>query len=772
MQGTLFSSDYVIDANGNERLIELNTDTAFTQEFIDNYLNLTDFINVLSSNNIAEVVIIYKDFHYNFVEKLETTLNSQLPSVTLTKQIEDINSIYPNSVTDAANKFILRLAYNENALLDSTYAKNKLNLFELFVENNNTTEIAEFYHSGSNGIINTITASSNASNIPDYISKPAEVQHQTYNLFKGVSGSTDQEQLDNIIEDVENIERVDRMVQKYHYNSGQVVNNRITSIRLFSIVYDTDIKLLHLGISKASAMLNIPGVIEYDTRGVGRLKLQHYYEFATNYPKFNRKQGGFLPTVHVLKPDNSGVQISSVQLNDTLASYYVSGSPDTDSGSVLVQWSVPGSEIPSGSYITSSVVHTAMSSSAGDAALGRLVTDSGYELAVSPASIFLVHDSASNTVTFESMHNINPGDSLFNLDGDKYLISQSLLDVYSNQDNPIYELNMESTDMYILSSSGILVHNAPCFVAGTMIECDGIVKPIEKVGVGEKVLTYNHGTNEIEAKEVLEVCICKNTPVIKITIGEIEVTCTHDHPFYTENKGYASYNPVQTFEDAGMEVAKLEIGDKVLDANKVYSEVKSIEELEELETVYNLKQVKDNHNFYANSFLVHNRGGFCFPAGNEVALANGDHKNIEDVVVGDQVLSWNEETHKVEADTVYDIIKTVHGDLIDLTFENSHTNKESNISFISCTQDHPIYIWNEDSFKLASSDPDKSNEIYDIPHKVEKLVVGNNAINIHNSHSELKAIEPAEDKDPQVTYCLRVKNNNNFFVNNILVHNK
>jgi hypothetical protein len=77
MQGTLFSSDYVIDANGNERLIELNTDTAFTQEFIDNYLNLTDFINVLSSNNIAEVVIIYKDFHYNFVEKLETTLNSQ-----------------------------------------------------------------------------------------------------------------------------------------------------------------------------------------------------------------------------------------------------------------------------------------------------------------------------------------------------------------------------------------------------------------------------------------------------------------------------------------------------------------------------------------------------------------------------------------------------------------------------------------------------------------------------------------------------------------------
>ena len=61
MQGTLFSSDYVIDANGNERLIEINTDTAFTDDFIESYLNLTDFINILSTNNIAEVVIIYKN---------------------------------------------------------------------------------------------------------------------------------------------------------------------------------------------------------------------------------------------------------------------------------------------------------------------------------------------------------------------------------------------------------------------------------------------------------------------------------------------------------------------------------------------------------------------------------------------------------------------------------------------------------------------------------------------------------------------------------------
>ena len=97
---------------------------------------------------------------------------------------------------------------------------------------------------------------------------------------------------------------------------------------------------------------------------------------------------------------------------------------------------------------------------------------------------------------------------------------------------------------------------------------------------------------------------------------------------------------------------------------------------------------------------------------------------------------------------------------------------ESNVSYISCTYDHPIYIRTQDSFKISSLEPEKTTSAYDIPHEIVKLGIGDNAFNIHNGFSELKSIEPAEDKDPQVTYTLRVKNNNNFFVNGILVHNK
>ena len=58
-------------------------------------------------------------------------------------------------------------------------------------------------------------------------------------------------------------------------------------------------------------------------------------------------------------------------------------------------------------------------------------------------------------------------------------------------------------------------------------------------------------------------------------------------------------------------------------------------------TVYNLLNVEDNHNFYANGILVHNRGG-CFIAGTEIKLANGDSKNIEDIIVGDEVIGWKD----------------------------------------------------------------------------------------------------------------------------------
>jgi hypothetical protein len=66
--------------------------------------------------------------------------------------------------------------------------------------------------------------------------------------------------------------------------------------------------------------------------------------------------------------------------------------------------------------------------------------------------------------------------------------------------------------------------------------------------------------------------------------------------------------------------------------------ITAIEEKTDKVTVYNLQDVVDNHNFYANDMLVHNR---CFIAGTQVLMSDGTYSNIEDVVEGDIVQSYN-----------------------------------------------------------------------------------------------------------------------------------
>jgi hypothetical protein len=125
MKGTIFSADFIKDADANLRLLELNTDTGFitnTLTGVDSRFDFTAFISVLNSNSISELVIIYKSFHLEFVELLKVVIARDATFITtVTEQKELINTIYPTAPTDSDSKFILRCAYDENALFDSTY---------------------------------------------------------------------------------------------------------------------------------------------------------------------------------------------------------------------------------------------------------------------------------------------------------------------------------------------------------------------------------------------------------------------------------------------------------------------------------------------------------------------------------------------------------------------------------------------------------------------------------------------------------------------------
>ena len=251
MKGTFFSADFIKDENNNFRLLEINTDTACITETLDDRFDFSDWITILQNNNITKLVLIYKQFQNNLVQKIQSVMASDATFITDIQLIkEEKNTIYPTAVTDADDKFILRLAYDENALFDSTYAKGRTNLLTLFADNNDLESIPEFFYEGTEKIYNTFTSSIHSgSNIPDAIKKnindnPTDpLDFVKFDMGNHESAS---EQLLNQFY-TSAIDTSQNYVERFHFNSDDIEDEKVSSYRQFGIVYGTNIDYVKLG---------------------------------------------------------------------------------------------------------------------------------------------------------------------------------------------------------------------------------------------------------------------------------------------------------------------------------------------------------------------------------------------------------------------------------------------------------------------------------------------------------------------------------------------
>ena len=142
-------------------------------------------------------------------------------------------------------------------------------------------------------------------------------------------------------------------------------------------------------------------------------------------------------------------------------------------------------------------------------------------------------------------------------------------------------------------------------------------------------------------------------------------------------------------------------------------------------------------------------------------MGDNTQKNIEDVIVGDEVMSFNEETKTNEVKKVIGLKQPIHNDMVKY--------KYSNQTEVTSTFDHPFYI---DGFSLASYSPDLTTERYELGREISKIKVGD-LVYVTNgvSQTAIASIEELPTEDVQ-TYIISVEDNHNFYANGILVHNK
>lgn len=604
MKGTFFSADFVRDNNGTPRLLELNTDTSLSQSWLS-AISFTSFITILQENSIAELHLVYKDMHKGIVNKLKSEITQSGLSISITDYLEPHYNIYPTSVSDSEDRFILRMAYDESAVFDSTYTKVDFNTLKLFVDGGHSDKVVECYHSSPYGSVDTLSSElTNDPNKPDFVAKPILPATLSLQFLKlGLSGSTDQERIDGLKGSPISSNNV---ITKYYPTAGNVCK----SIRSTAIIYGPDLSLCFLGEFEVKSIFEYPTSISgvNDSEVYTPLSIKHYFELATN-PISERE--GFLSDTKILKQDGTSVSISDILVSDVVDSYYISGSPGGDYDSANL-WEYPGSELPSGSYNDSSIVYDLESGNAKSTVIHRIELEDGSIIESAGVTRVLSWLSSENIVKYSFIKSLVIGDEVFRNDGTKVAVSSHNILVLNQDTSLVFNtINVEESDNFVLSGSNVIVHNSPCFIAGTKVDTPNGSVNIEDVKEGDIVYSYDFETNSNVESVVASTQIKESQKVITLVIKHLDdttsITCTYDHPFFVEGKGWSSYDPSLLKELAGMDSDVLKSGDNILHIDGNHYELVSIEEESELQTVHNLDHVLKYNNFFVYGALVHNR---------------------------------------------------------------------------------------------------------------------------------------------------------------------
>ena len=172
--------------------------------------------------------------------------------------------------------------------------------------------------------------------------------------------------------------------------------------------------------------------------------------------------------------------------------------------------------------------------------------------------------------------------------------------------------------------------------------------------------------------------------------------------------------------------------------------------------------VEDIDTYFSSNILVHNLPPkCCFVKGTKVTMRDYSQKNIEDVEIGDLVLTYDIENKELVRGVVLRTSSPVNENFVRITFEDGTINEN--------VLDHPYWVVGKG---WSSVRPDWTKETHKMD--CEQLNVGDVCL---KSIEDDKLIEQKITKikkfdKEQITYNLTIENTENYFANDILVHNK
>ena len=304
-----------------------------------------------------------------------------------------------------------------------------------------------------------------------------------------------------------------------------------------------------------------------------------------------------------------------------------------------------------------------------------------------------------------------------------------------------------------------------CFTKGTKVKTPLGYATIESLKKGDLVKSYD---TKVEAKvdsEVTETFLHENHDGY-LVINE-NIKTTSNHPFYSNGD----------WVDAG----ELSVGDKILHVDGLEHTVESIENYDDTIDVYNI-EVDGNHNYYAENYLVHNKGIESVGAGEAVMISGSsglEPKAQISMSVGDKVLSANI-TGLPDSDTASEYLlweytgSDITSQLTLATSSVSAVGSGSYIQWVSIqaengldnpvtmTPSHTILTWS------GSSYPHTGSWFFE---SAGDVVAGNKFLSSSLEVIDVTSWQFASASVSQSFYRSNIEPHDVYFVDGILVHN-
>jgi hypothetical protein len=434
MRAVLLGNDFIELANGQFKFLETNTNTTFEAGF-EEYVDFQNLFTTMAENGLTKLVLLSNSqIFWNYISAL-----AEENGVEATNLPINLTTNYIPDIEDDSETLILRIAYDETALVDTEYAADKAEFYNLIKEEDFAIKT---YFKGNT--ISEFVESHN--NFPNYVIK-GNVPNLNGYIYPKYYKLNTVEEVQNLINNLE----IKEMISEFELSAAKI-DNQICTIRSLDVMF-SDLSIVNVGSYYKSMYFSKEEIGEFEYDDNGLLYDGYRYALTNDIKPYTQYSGDNTDTL--LTIDGTSIPYTEISKEMDVQSIAITNLPSesNNSGSYTL-WETTDSELMSNSSLSTSKIKSFSYKVVNDW-LFKIVLDNGFEWNDAFFTKLLIKKEGSDKIKFTSVEDLGIGDTVYfwNTSTDDYIsnIITSINPIWV-ENQILYNIDILPNDVYLTSA--------------------------------------------------------------------------------------------------------------------------------------------------------------------------------------------------------------------------------------------------------------------------------------------------------------------------------